>query len=100
MIIRFLWVHFVYIGTRLYLPPETLINKTYFAVPGTVWSMGVVLFRMLQGSRPFKTEEEILTGVVTFKKPITKCELILRVIPQDGLCRKLDFINMCWNKIL
>ena len=80
MIIRFVWVHFVYIGTRLYLPPETLTNKTYFAVPGTVWSMGVVLYRMLQGSRPFKTDEEIVAGVVTFRKSITECELILCVI--------------------
>ena len=70
----------VYIGTRLYFPPEWLTKRTYFAVPGTVWSMGVVLYRMLQGSRPFKTDEEIVAGVVTFRKPITKCELILSVL--------------------
>ena len=66
----------IHVGTKLYLPPEWITQNTYFAVPGTVWSVGITLYRMLQGSRPFKTDEEIAAAAVTFNKPVSKCELI------------------------
>ena len=59
------------IGTRLFYPPEWLTKSTYYAVPGTVWAVGVMLYRMLQGSLPFDTNKQIIAASVSFKKPIS-----------------------------
>uniref|UniRef100_A0A8C7LA04 non-specific serine/threonine protein kinase n=1 Tax=Oncorhynchus kisutch TaxID=8019 RepID=A0A8C7LA04_ONCKI len=33
-------------GTPEYLPPETVLRGEYFAVPATVWSLGILLFQV------------------------------------------------------
>ncbi|XP_038819257.1 serine/threonine-protein kinase pim-2-like [Salvelinus namaycush] len=35
-------------GTPEYLPPETVLRGEYFAVPATVWSLGILLFQVQQ----------------------------------------------------
>ena len=46
--------------------------------------MGVMLYRMLQGSKPFTTREELVAGAVTFDKPISKGVLIVQHIEYIG----------------
>jgi len=49
-------------GTPLYMAPEQ-----YLGVPQDarvdVWALGVVIFEMLTGRRPFSTSDEVLSGV-------------------------------------
>ena len=43
----------MYCGTRSYMPPE-LVNKfQYYGKPMDMWSLGVVLFKLLVGDYPF-----------------------------------------------
>lgn len=43
-------------GTEPYLPPEVFISNRYSGEPATVWSLGMLLFRMLHGRFPYAYE--------------------------------------------
>ena len=43
----------MYCGTRSYMPPEIIQKKTYEGKPCDVWSLGVVLYKLLVGDYPF-----------------------------------------------
>lgn len=47
-------------GSRALQPPEMLKHKRYKAEPATVWSIGVLLYRMLTGFWPFNTDIDIV----------------------------------------
>ena len=64
----------LYIGTLLYCPPEFFKHKSYKLVPSTVWTMGLVMYIMLQGRNPFNSEAEIVEGKIIVEKPISKGE--------------------------
>ncbi|KAJ8014258.1 hypothetical protein DPEC_G00038400 [Dallia pectoralis] len=51
-----------YCGTLLYCPPEMLIEGTYGGDKATVWSLGVLLYGMVNANLPFRDEEEICSG--------------------------------------
>ena len=69
-----------HVGTRLYFPPEWLTQKSYFAVASTVWSVGIVLYHMLQGSRPFISDEDIVAAAVIFNIPISTGGIELNIV--------------------
>ncbi|MCP9259176.1 Serine/threonine-protein kinase pim-3 [Dirofilaria immitis] len=50
------------LGTRLYCPPEWFLHSMYLGCEATVWSLGVLLYNMLNGRLPFRDEKEICTS--------------------------------------
>lgn len=47
-------------GTRLYCPPEWILNGRYRAESATVWSLGIMLYAMLVGNIPFHCKSDII----------------------------------------
>jgi serine/threonine protein kinase len=58
--------NFKFQGTRIYSPPEWISNKQYIFEPATVWSLGILLFNIVQGDIPFKSDNEICSAQLYF----------------------------------
>ncbi|XP_036430982.1 serine/threonine-protein kinase pim-1-like [Colossoma macropomum] len=65
-------------GTLDFCPPECFLEKRYHADPATVWSLGVLLFRMVCGYLPFNETLDIIAGFLDFRDGLSKecCNLI------------------------
>ena len=49
-------------GTRAYCPPEFFVRDQYHATPGTVWSLGCMMFDLLTWKMPFKNPRDAVTA--------------------------------------
>ncbi|KAL7875023.1 hypothetical protein SRHO_G00059930 [Serrasalmus rhombeus] len=56
----------IFEGTTEYFPPEFFLKGRYHAGPATVWSLGVLMFRMVCGYLPF-AEDDITSGALHFR---------------------------------
>ena len=85
-------------GTTLFLPPEVVSGNNFFSdIKIDVWSLGIILFRMIQGYYPFngKNDKDIIHQIlhnhITFNKNIkisNSCkELILNMLEKNNLFR-------------
>ncbi|XP_056095115.1 serine/threonine-protein kinase pim-2-like [Rhinichthys klamathensis goyatoka] len=59
----------IYIGAPDYCPPEVLTEPRFHAVPANVWSLGVLLYKMMNGCSPFRNRRKITQAKVTFLNP-------------------------------
>ena len=57
-------------GTKVYCPPEMIMYEQYNANSFTVWSLGILLYNMLNGDIPFKNDLEICAAQVHFSQNI------------------------------
>ncbi|XP_048045238.1 serine/threonine-protein kinase pim-3-like isoform X1 [Megalobrama amblycephala] len=57
----------IYIGAPAYCPPEVLTKPRFHAVPTNVWSLGVLLYKMVNGCCPFGSRREIKRAKITFQ---------------------------------
>lgn len=55
-----------YDGTRVYSPPEWVSESWYKALPLTTWSLGILLYDMVQGNIPYEKDSQIVSGKIKF----------------------------------
>jgi serine/threonine protein kinase len=48
-------------GTRLYCPPEWFLHSLYLGREAAIWSLGILLYNMLNGKLPYRSEKDICT---------------------------------------
>ncbi|XP_017579961.2 serine/threonine-protein kinase pim-1-like [Pygocentrus nattereri] len=67
----------IFEGTTEYFPPEFFLKGRYHAGPATVWSLCVLMFRMVCGYLPF-AEDDITSGALHFRDGLSNecCDLI------------------------
>uniref|UniRef100_A0A915D6N9 non-specific serine/threonine protein kinase n=1 Tax=Ditylenchus dipsaci TaxID=166011 RepID=A0A915D6N9_9BILA len=49
-------------GTRLYCPPEWFLHSLFLGREATIWSLGILLYNMVNGRLPFHNEKDICTA--------------------------------------
>ncbi|XP_077094250.1 uncharacterized protein LOC143746269 [Siphateles boraxobius] len=57
----------VYFGRQDHCPPEVFTEPRFHAVPANVWALGVMLYEMVNASRPFRSRTEVIEAKVTFQ---------------------------------
>ncbi|XP_039613894.1 serine/threonine-protein kinase pim-2-like [Polypterus senegalus] len=73
-------------GTPAYWPPEWYLFRKYKAEPVTVWTLGITLFELLCGNRPFKEKMEILECKISYTNEISGGMILLLEELRKSIC--------------
>ena len=84
-------------GTRVYAPPEWILNQCYYGDRAAVWSLGVLLFNMIYGDIPWEEDADIVNCRLYSKKNFnlkSKSDDVAATLTNvDDLIRKCLHIN-------
>ncbi|XP_019897218.2 serine/threonine-protein kinase pim-3-like [Esox lucius] len=76
-------------GTAEYIAPEWFLEGRYQGNEATVWSLGVLLFGMVNGKLPFREDSEIVKGCMRFNRGISKeCRNLVRLCLMRDPCKR------------
>ena len=67
-------------GTSVYAPPEWIRDRCYTASGLNVWSLGILLYDLLCGDIPFKTENNIIFAKVIFPPALNPSNAVKNLI--------------------
>ncbi|NXV54837.1 PIM1 kinase, partial [Molothrus ater] len=67
------------IGTPEYSPPEWIRFGCYHGQPATIWSLGILLYELVCGHLPFRTNKDIVQGQLVFPPWVSQeCQHLIR----------------------
>ncbi|NXV59970.1 PIM1 kinase, partial [Molothrus ater] len=67
------------IGMPEYSPPEWILFGCYHGQPATIWSLGILLYELVCGHLPFRTNKDIVQGQLVFPPRVSQeCQHLIR----------------------
>ena len=71
-------------GTPNYMPPEIVVKQSYKGDRADLWSLGILLYKMLVGEFPFKgeTEKDLYKTIGVDNNGICKWNFIKRILSE------------------
>lgn len=77
--------HSAFRGTREYAPPEWIMSQQLRALPATVWTLGVLLYTILNGREPFTSIKDIPQAEVHHVRTLSEAaqDLVARCMARD-----------------
>ena len=80
-----LYADFEFNGTFVWAPPEMLERGKMHAEAAAVWSLGCLLFDMLNGDVPFRRKEHIIDGQLLYRRRLSSAvvDLIGKCLAKD-----------------
>ncbi|XP_016415382.1 serine/threonine-protein kinase pim-3-like [Sinocyclocheilus rhinocerous] len=92
-------VYMSYCGTAIYSPPEFHIKGKYHGKPATVWSLGVLLFRIVAGYFPDFLDLHMLKLHFCFKTGLSKeCCRLLHALLQEKPKKRIQLEEILSHK--